>query len=129
MTVGLDSTFCIDFLRGVQPAAEKAQEIEATGEHLSISVPVAMEILVWGRRHGEKALSGTIELLERVGVLDSTLEIAHEASRLRLECERRGGAVGAIDLLIAATARVHHQSLLTRDSDFHRVPGLTLLSY
>ena len=127
--VCLDATYCIDFLQGREAAIAKAHDLEGEHASLAIPVPAAMEVLLWGRRHGDKALRRTLDLIERVEVLDSTLEVAQEASRLGLECERRGAMVPNMDLLIAATARVHRKILVTRDSDFHRVAGLTLESY
>lgn len=127
--VSLDASFCIDALNGTGAANAKERELEASGARLCISVPAAMEVLVWGRRHGETAWKKTSELIDRLEVLDANLEVAQETSRLWLECEKRGATVPAIDLLIAATARVYHQSLVTRDSDFHRVAGLTIESY
>lgn len=127
--VCLDATYCIDFLQGRDAAIAKARDLEGVHANLAISVPAAMEVLLWGRRHGEKALRRTLDLIERVEILNANLEVAQEASRLGLECERRGAMVPNMDLLIAATARLHHKILVTRDSDFHRVAGLTLESY
>lgn len=125
----LDATYCIDFLQGRETAIAKAREWEGGQTRLAIPVPAVMEVLLWGRRHGEKALRCTLDLIERVEILDSNLEVAQEASRLGAECVRRGAIVPNMDLLIAATARLHRKTLITRDADFHRVVGVTLESY
>lgn len=125
----LDAPFCIDFLNGRPPAVQKAREMEGSQTSLSLAVPAAAEVLLWGRRHGEGAWRRTTDLVGRLEVVDATLEVAHEASRLGRECERRGGMVAMMDLLVAATARLQGRALVTRDSDFHRIPGLTIESY
>ena len=62
-------------------------------------------------------------------MLDVTGPISVDAARMGGECSRRGEAVGTLDLLIASTAKHHHAALLSRDSDFARIPGLTLETY
>lgn len=127
--VCLDASYCLDFLRGLEAAVSKAHEWEDSATELFLPVPAALEVLLWGRRHGEHSLRLTGELLDRNEILDSTLEVANEAARLGNECARRGGTVPNMDLLIAATARLHRLPLVTRDSDFHRIAGLTIESY
>jgi tRNA(fMet)-specific endonuclease VapC len=125
----LDSTFCIDFANGVPGALDKAEELTKLGERLSISAPALTEFLVGAFHHGGKRLAQALEFLSELEVLDVTEPISVEAARLGGECSRRGEMVGTIDLLIASTAKHHHAHLLSRDSDFSRIPGLTLETY
>lgn len=52
-----------------------------------------------------------------------------EAARLGAQMIREGAPIGTIDLLIAATAKVHRIPLITRDKDFASLPGVTLQTY
>lgn len=51
-----------------------------------------------------------------------------EATDLAWLIDRQGQTIQATDALIAASALRKSASVLTRDSDFHRVPGLHVLS-
>lgn len=51
-----------------------------------------------------------------------------EATDLAWQMDRRGAPIQATDAVIAASAFRLSASVLTRDLDFHRVPGLHVLS-
>lgn len=125
----LDSTFCIDLSKGVRAAMTKAEELSAGGERLAIPAPALTEFLVGAFHQGGKRLAQALEFVSELEVLDATEPIAVDAARMGGECSRRGESVGTLDLLIASTAKHHHAPLLSRDSDFARIPGLTLEIY
>jgi tRNA(fMet)-specific endonuclease VapC len=125
----LDSTFCIDLSKGSPGAVTKAEELSRTGERLAIAAPALTEFLVGAFHQGGKRLTQALEYISELEVLDVTDPISIDAARLGGECSRRGEAVGTLDLLIAAAAKYHHATLLSRDSDFARIPGLTLETY
>jgi predicted nucleic acid-binding protein len=52
----------------------------------------------------------------------------HEATQLAWKIDRAGETIQATDAIIAASALRKGASVLTLDSDFHRVPGLHVLS-
>lgn len=125
----LDSAFCIDFAHGELGARTKAEELSARGERLSIPAPALTEFLAGAFHQGGRRLEQALEFASELEVLDVTGPIAVEAARLAGECLRRGRPVGTLDLLIAATAKHHHVPLVTRDSDFARLSGLSLETY
>ena len=51
---------------------------------------------------------------------------ADHYARLKLACKAAGAALDENDLWIAATAAALGATLVTRDKDFTRVPGLTI---
>ncbi|MEK6988074.1 MAG: type II toxin-antitoxin system VapC family toxin [Candidatus Thermoplasmatota archaeon] len=61
--------------------------------------------------------------------LEVDAAVAGEAGRLGAELLRRGQGLPTTDLLIAAAARLHGHVLVTRDTDFQRVPGLAIEGY
>lgn len=125
----LDSTFLIDLLKGDEAAATKMREIEAAGEAVSLPAPCLAEILVGAHFKGGELLRDTLEILARLDVLEVDAGVAGEAGRLGAELLRRGQGLPTTDLLIAASARLRGQILVTRDTDFARIPGLAVEGY
>lgn len=66
------------------------------------------------------------ELLRRVDVLPWDYDAAERYGGLRAEMERRGRALGALDLLIAAHAQSTGAVLVTNDQAFGRVTHLAV---
>jgi predicted nucleic acid-binding protein len=125
----LDSTFCIDFARGLPAAKAKVAELEKARERLSIPAPALTEFLTGAFSQGGKRLLSALEFVSHLETLEVSESIALDAARLGGECIQRGDAVATIDLLIAATARHYGAILLSRDSDFSRIPGITVQTY
>jgi tRNA(fMet)-specific endonuclease VapC len=125
----VDATFCIDLANGAPGAVSKAEELSALGQRLAIPAPALTEFLVGAFHQGGRRLVQALELAAQLEVLETTDAIATDAARVGGDCTRRGEPVGTMDLLIAATARHHHAHLLTRDSDFARIPGVVLETY
>jgi predicted nucleic acid-binding protein len=68
--------------------------------------------------------------LHQFRVLHSSPDIVWTYSRIYRDLKSRGQLVGTNDLWIAATALVHDEPLVTRNTaDFRRIPDLTVLSY
>ncbi len=125
----LDSTFLIDLLKGDAAAVAKMREIEALGEAVSLAAPCLTELLVGAHFKGGALLKETLDLVSRIDVLEVDAAVAGEAGRLGAELLRRGQGLPTTDLLIAAAARLHAQVLVTRDTDFARIPGLAIEGY
>lgn len=125
----LDSTFLIDLLRGDEAAAAKMREIEALGEGVSLPAPCLAEILLGAHFKGGDLLRDTLDVVARLDVLEVDAAVAGEAGRLGADLLRRGQALPTTDLLIAAAARLGGQVLVTRDTDFARIPGLAVEGY
>lgn len=66
-------------------------------------------------------------LLREMAPLALTYSILERYAELRREMRRSGGLIGDVDTLIAATAVDRDLTLVTLDSDFQRVPGLTVM--
>jgi predicted nucleic acid-binding protein len=66
-------------------------------------------------------------LLSRLPIISFDLVTARIHARLSAELATKGTAVGAHDLIIAATAMARGQAVATRDErSFPKIPGLTL---
>ena len=125
----LDASYCFDLLRGDPGAQERASEWESREEVLTIPAPALAEFLRSGYRRGGRLLEKSLTMIRRLEVLPLDGDTAEEAARLGGELDRRGLAVGNLDLLIAAIVRTNQSILVTRDRDFQRIPGLQLETY
>ncbi len=124
----LDTNACIRILNGTSPSlAERLRFIPRS--QLRLSSVVKGELLYGARK--SKRVAENLRLLERF--FDSVASLpfddgcAEEYGLLREELDRAGTPIGANDMLIAATARVHHAVLVTHNvREFSRVAGLRL---
>lgn len=66
-------------------------------------------------------------LLREVAPLAITYSILEQYAELRREMRRSGGLIGDVDTLMAATALDRDLTFVTLDSDFQRVPELTVM--
>lgn len=125
----LDSTFLIDLLQGDAAAAAKMREIESLGESVSLAGPSLTELLLGAHFKGGALLRETLDVVSRLDLLEIDAAVAGEAGRLGAELLRRGQGLPTTDLLIGAAARLHGSVLVTRDTDFARIPGLAVEGY
>ena len=125
----LGAAFCVDLATGEPGAVAKSEERSRPHEPLAISASALTEFLIGAFHQGGRRLAPAVELVAPFEVLDVNAAIAIDAARLGGECLRRGAPVGALDLLVAATARHHRAAVLSRDRDFARVPGVVLETY
>ncbi len=125
----LDSTFLIDLLKGDAAAAAKMREIESLGEPVSLAAPSLTELLLGAHFKGGALLRDTLDVVSRLDLLEIDAAVAGEAGRLGAELLRRGQGLPTTDLLIGAAARLHGSVLVTRDTDFARIPGLAVEGY
>lgn len=100
-----------------------------------VSAMTASELLVGVHRaQGEgrriKRAAFVESILTTLPILDFNLEAARIHAQLKAEILARGEAVGANDLVIAATALANGHSLLTTNvDDFGRLPGLDVVPF
>lgn len=124
-----DATFLIDVVRGDPGASEKTHEMRATGEALRSPSPAVAELLLGALWHAGKAKRATLEFAREIETLPIDFDAAAEAARMGAELLRKGRPLPLVDLLIAATARMHHLALLTRDRGFANIDDLVVEQY
>ena len=125
----LDSSFLIDLVRGTPAAVRKARALEASKEQLSMTAPAMTEVLRGAYYRGGQELRDTLEMLAGLDILEVDEDVAAEAGRMGAELLRRGMEMGAVDLMIAAAAKLSGHILVTRDSSFFGIPDLAVESY
>lgn len=129
MTYCLDTSFLVDFLRGDPAAVRKARQLEDLQVRRSVPAPAAYELLEGALGRGERHLARAVALLDSVDIIPTDLRVASDAARIGAEGRRKGYTIVGIDILIAASARVNHLVLLTRDKAFSHVHGLAVEPY
>jgi predicted nucleic acid-binding protein len=102
-----------------------------SNEQVAVSAVTAAELL-----HGVERLRGARRvraerfvntLLDRIPVIAFDLPVARVHAMLSADLAERGSAIGAHDLLIAATAMARDYTVATRDlRSFPRIDGLRI---
>jgi tRNA(fMet)-specific endonuclease VapC len=119
----LDTSACVDLLRGRAPAARLPPVSECV---LSVITLAELEVGIRRSTNPEaqrRVVEGFVGLFE---ILPWDREATSHYGELRVDLERRGIAIGPLDLLIAAHARRLDATLVTANlREFRRVAGLS----
>lgn len=129
----LDSTFLIDVLRRTDDKTlHRAEELDESAETKTVSAVSVLEL--WRgalrsiRREEEKQMVNN--LLLTVHVFPFTEIIAKKAAEIEALLLAQGEIIDLEDIMIAATALVHRESLLTRNGKhFKRIKELYVEEY
>jgi predicted nucleic acid-binding protein len=128
MTYLADATFVIDALRGRAYAAQLAPRLLADG--LSLSIITHMELWegIYGNPNRRVAEPRLREFLRPVTLLPFSPRVSQRTAQLRrdLRARHRPLQQRALDILVAGTALYHGLTMVTSDTDFDDIPGLTL---
>jgi predicted nucleic acid-binding protein len=125
----IDSTVFIEYER---KRLDLAAWLGASEEAVFVSVITALELwhgyfMAASAEQASRRRAWIEGILERFPALDVTPATAMKAAELRAELQKQGLVIGAHDLLIAATARVHQLAVATANlRDFNRVAGLSV---
>jgi predicted nucleic acid-binding protein len=125
----LETTFAIDFLRGKPEAIALRARLQEE-EQLLLAAPTVMELWDGATRRGgsrEKNAVGLFTASVEILPLDSAS--AKTAGEVIANAARKGIVISPTDAMIAAIALTKNETLVTRDSDYSKIPGLKLLKY
>lgn len=126
----LDSTFLHDLVRGEPAAVKRLDELVEDRTSVAVSALTVFEVGVGFRGDSWRYLEQYQVALDGLSVLPLGLPEARNAVRAQYELLDRGERIGAVDVLLAGTARSHEMSVLTRNVDeFERVEGLAVETY
>ncbi len=121
-----DTDVLIDYLKGIQPAAERIRSYAAS-QSLRTSAVNCFELLS-GADQGKPG-EEIRRLVSTLPVLPLDLESATRAAGVRRDLAARGLPIGMGDSLIAGIALANGLRLLTRNrKHFQQVDGLRLVS-
>jgi tRNA(fMet)-specific endonuclease VapC len=125
----LDSGIVSDLVNRRNAVPERARAETARGNRLGIGMPVLAE-LVFGIEYGEnrdRNMQALRSVLPSLKVWPFERAAAYEYGRLAAELRRSGRPMQVIDMMIAAIAiALGNCTVVTKDSDFAAIPGLTI---
>ncbi|NHN40918.1 type II toxin-antitoxin system VapC family toxin [Halorubellus sp. JP-L1] len=120
----LDTSFLIDLMNGDEGAVEKARELESNLVQQRLSAMTLFELYYGAARSNQPGSER--EKIENVlaskPIQPADSAVMRKAGRLSGELMNDGNAVGDGDVIIAATAAVLEEPVLTRNvDDFERL--------
>lgn len=123
----LDTNILSDILRNAQGGPARMLEKHGLSS-VCTSALVASELRYGVTKKASSRLAEDVEfLLSRIDVLDHQAAASFTYGGIRADLERRGVAIGAVDLLIAAHAKSLDLTLVTDNiREFSRIDGLKL---
>ncbi len=124
----LDTDICVYITRR-KPTQVQARFEQLRPADLAMSVVTYLELIfgAYKSRRREANLAVISQLGDLIAIQPLDANVANHYGRVRLELEKRGSAIGAYDLLIAAHALSLGLILVTNNTrEFARVAGLRL---
>ncbi len=129
----LDSTFLVDLLRKIDlKAIQKATELDVQLAVKAVSSVSVLELWRGALRsvRQEQEKQKIQELLQSVVVYPFDEAVAKKAAEIEAFLAAQGELIDLEDIMIAATALISNETLLTRnDKHFKRVIGLNVETY
>ncbi|MFH1649198.1 MAG: PIN domain-containing protein [Candidatus Woesearchaeota archaeon] len=119
--IALDSSILVDLDRGNRNTQTKLREILRTLEGAPALPFISYAEFVYGTLGRAKQTSLQ---LDKLIFLTPTRRTAEIVAKLKLEQETKGKPLPLADIMIAAQAREHNLTLVTKDSDFLGIEGI-----
>jgi tRNA(fMet)-specific endonuclease VapC len=122
----LDTSICVELIRGRRPRLIKRMANRPTADFALSSITVAeLQYGVCKSPNPIQEREALDEFLIPLTILDFDYDATMAYGRIRAQLESLGTPIGALDMLIAAHAASRGLVLLTRNlKEFKRVPGL-----
>jgi predicted nucleic acid-binding protein len=121
----IDTDVIIDYLNHLPAARSVLTELVSDGETLCTCDMVLAEVY---SGLDVQAMPAASEFLDATEYLVTSPAIAKQAGSWRFSYALRGIQLATADVLIAATARAHRATVVTRNVRDYPIPELTLLS-
>lgn len=124
----LDTDTCIFLMRGESPVlAAKVQSVPLQQQVMSAvtfaELTYGVQASAAAKRKQNQSILDNLAL--HLAVLDWPQEAAQHYGEIRLDLKKRGGQLGAADLMISAHAKAMGATIVTNNTkDFGRVRGL-----
>lgn len=121
--IALDTNIAIAYLAGETQVRERLRLAVLDGDKVIISTIAVAEILSYPHID-EFLITRTREWLTGIAIVSFDIQIAEHAAKIRRQTKMK-----LTDSAIAATALTHGALLATRDQQFKKVSGLTILEW
>jgi tRNA(fMet)-specific endonuclease VapC len=129
----LDTDTCIFLMRGESPVLAAQVQLVALQQQVMSAMTFAeltygVQASAAAKRKQNQAVLDNLVL--HLAVLDWPKEAAEHYAEIRLDLKKRGGQLGAADLMISAHARAIGATVVTNNTkDFRRVKGLQVANW
>ena len=125
----LDTNAVSDYIFRRRGVYEKARQVRLTGAKLGTCYPVIAELLS-GIEYSSTRDSNLVIVNRTIGTFrlwPFEMDESKEYARLYAIMRKAGTTIGAVDLMVAATALTLGKcTVVSSDSDMKRVPGLSV---
>lgn len=125
----LDTNAVSDYIFRRRGVYEKARQVRLTGAKLGTCYPVIAELLS-GIEYSSTRDSNLVIVNRTIGTFrlwPFEMDESKEYARLYAIMRKAGITIGAVDLMVAATALTLGKcTVVSSDSDMKRVPGLSV---
>jgi tRNA(fMet)-specific endonuclease VapC len=123
----LDTTFLIDAER----AGDDLDELIADEDDVAIAAITVAELRVGvelsGGRHRTRRRAFVDDIVEAIPVQNNDLPVSAAHAELLVAVRKQGVPRGALDLMVAATAKASNRTVVTADTAaFRDLPGLSV---
>ena len=127
----LDTTALIDILRGNPDIGTTLIELEKKNVALTLTSVSVFELWQGIADLNNREKSDKIHfLLESLGIFLLDVPSAQEAGSIHATLKKEGRIIDPEDSMIAGIAKVHHETILTRNvKHFERIPELQVKTY
>ena len=124
----LDTNICIYLINNKLPElAQKITDIPKDSICISVITQAELEFGVYKSQNPAKNAHALVRFLSAIGVIDFGTKAAAAYGEIRANLERKGTAIGNMDMLIAAHARSLGLTVVTNNTkEFARVEGLEI---
>lgn len=126
MSYLIDTDWMISFFNGRASTVQLMGTLADEGVALSIITYAEIYDGLLSRPGSAARLRQLDEFIETMPMILLDTQIARQYARIRSNLRSRGALIPDNDVWIAATARAHGLTLVTRDEHFARVPDLQL---
>ena len=120
----MNTNTVIDFLKCKTTVTDKISSLENEGFEFTISPITVYEVLFGSRFYNPKEISQVEQFFDSLTILDFNYECANVASIIHSTSMKAGRDIGVMDSLIAATAWIHDEQMLTNDNHFNIINSL-----
>ena len=128
----LDTSFLIDLMENDDGAAARKRNLDGSSEICRTSAATIFELWagIFMSKKSEEEKRKVVNALSEIGVVSVSGRISEKAGELHGLLKKDGNEIGPIDAMIAATALLENETVLTRNAKhFARVKGLRIESY
>lgn len=128
----LDTSFIIDLMENDEGALERKQALSEKNEAYGVGAATIFEL--WSgiacSKKSQEEKSKVLKALAGLNIISMSPAIAEKAGEVHGSLVKEGNAIDHIDAMLAATAILENQTMLTRNvKHFSRVKGLRIESY